>query len=267
MIGVNVVELLARTGFLVKGVLYIVIGTLALQLATGSGGRMTGTGGAFVTVLAQPFGRTLLLAAVIGLLGYAAWRVLQGIFDPDRLGGGWRAVALRVSYVARGGLHAAIGLQAVRLYRGLSASSGATGREVASEAFRWPFGDWLVIVAGLVVIGFAVQQLYSAIACRFEPNLDVSHLRRDAGEWAVSLSRFGIAARGVVFGMLGWFVVDAGWSRNSSEVATTTSLMRLMAAQPGGMGPWLLGIMGAGLIAYGFHQLVHARYLRIRTLG
>jgi hypothetical protein len=262
--GVSALEQLARMGFMVKGILYIVIGALAFQVAAGLGGRMTGTRGALVTVLAQPFGRTLLLIAAVGLLGYAAWRVLQGILDPDRLGGGWRALALRVSYVVRGGLHAALGLQAVRLYRGLSASSGTSGAEIAAEAFRWPFGDWFVILAGLVLLGFAIQQFHAAVTSRFEPNLDVSHLRRDAGDWAVSVSRFGMAARSVVFGMLGWFVVDAGWSRDSAEVATTASLMRLIVAQPGGLGRWLLGITAAGLIAYGFYQLVYARYLRMR---
>ena len=86
----DVIELLARVGFLVKGVLYIVVGALALQVAARTGGRVTGTRGALTTVLGQPFGRTLLLVAAIGLLGYAVWRVLQGLFDPDRLGHDWR---------------------------------------------------------------------------------------------------------------------------------------------------------------------------------
>jgi hypothetical protein len=264
---VNPLELLARTGFLVKGVLYIVIGVLALRVATGLGGRVTGTRGALLTVLGQPFGRTLLLIAAIGLLGYAVWRVLQGLLDPDRLGHDWRAVALRVSFVGRGAVHGALGLQVVRLYRGLSESSGTSEREMAAEAFRWPFGDWLVVLAGLTLIGFAVQQVYAAITSRLERNLDLAHLRREAGEWAVSLSRFGMAARGVVFALLGWLVVGAGWSRDSSEVATTGSSMRLLGAQPGGLGRWLLGITAAGFIAYGFYQLVLARYLQIRRMG
>ena len=263
----NPLELLARTGFLVKGVLYLIIGLLALRVATGLGGRVTGTRGALMTVLGQPFGRTLLLIAAIGLLGYGVWRILQGLLDPDRLGHEWRAVALRVSYVGRGALHAALGLQVIRLYRGLSESSGTSEREMAAEAFRWPFGDWLVVLAGLTLIGFAVQQVYAAITSRLERNLDLANLRRDAGEWAVSLSRFGMAARGVVFALLGWFVVDAGWSRDPSEVATTASSMRLLAAQPGGLGRWLLGISAAGFIAYGFYQLVLARYLQIRRMG
>jgi hypothetical protein len=94
--------------------------------------------------------------------------------------------------------------------------------------------------------------------------LKVNNLRQEAGEWAVLVSRFGVGARAVVFMMFGWFVIQAGWSRDSSEVPTTPVLMRILAAQPGELGDWMLGTMAAGLIAYGFYQLVHARYLRIR---
>ena len=77
MNGFGAITWLARVGFLVKGVLYVVIGALALQVAAKTGGRVTGTRGALTTVLGQPFGRTLLLVVVVGLLGYAAWRILQ----------------------------------------------------------------------------------------------------------------------------------------------------------------------------------------------
>jgi hypothetical protein len=258
-----VLEFLARTGFLVKGALYMVIGALALQAVTGAGGRLTGAQGALITVLVQPFGRVMLFMAAVGLFGYAAWRVLQGLLDPDHLGRQWKALALRASYVGRGLLHALLGFQAIRLYRGLPAT-GSGERQIAAEAFRWPLGDWLVVLAGLGLMAFGVQQIYAALACRLEPNLKVANLRRDAGEWAVSVSRFGMGARAAVFIMLGWFVVDAGWSRDASEVATTPVLMRILASQPGGLGDWMLGFVAAGFIAYGFYQVIHARYLRIR---
>jgi hypothetical protein len=109
MNGFDAIAWLARVGFLVKGVLYMVIGALALQVAAKAGGRVTGTRGALTTVLGQPFGRTLLLVAVVGLLSYATWRILQGLFDPDRLGNNWRGFAVRASFVARGALHAVLG--------------------------------------------------------------------------------------------------------------------------------------------------------------
>jgi Domain of Unknown Function (DUF1206) len=264
MNGFGPLELLARAGLLVKGVLYLVVGVLALQVAGKVGGRVTGMRGALTTVLAQPFGRTLLLVAAVGLLSYAAWRLLQGLFDPDRLGHNWRGLAIRVSFVARGVVHAMLGLQAFRLFRGLSALSGTSEREVATEAFAWPFGDWFVVLAGIGLIGFAVQQVYAAITGRLERGLDVAELRREAGEWAVGLSRFGVAARAIVFALLGWAIVVAGWFRDASEVGSTASSLRILAAQPGGLGRWLLGVTAAGFVAYGFYQIIHARYLHIR---
>ena len=267
MNGFGALEWLARTGFLVKGVLYMVIGVLALQVAARAGGRVMGTRGALMTVLGQPFGRTLLLVAAIGLFGYAAWRVLQGLLDPDRLGHDWRALGTRVGFVAGGIVHAALGWQAFRLYRGLSARSGSSAEhDVATEALRWPLGDWLVVLAGLGLIGFALQQVYAAITNRLERNLDVEQMRREAGAWAAGLSRFGVAARAVVFALLGWAIVAAGWSRDTSEVGTTTSSLRTLAEQPGALGRWLLGVTAAGFVAYGFYEIIHARYLHIRRV-
>ena len=265
MSGFSVLERLARAGFLVKGVLYILIGVLALQVAMREGGRVTGTGGALRVVLGQPFGRTLLLAASVGLFGYAAWRVLQGLIDPDREGADWRGLAMRASFVLRGLVHAGLGWEALRLYRGLSAS-GNSERKIAREALQWPLGDWLVVLAGIGLIGFAVQQVWAAITSRLERNLDLQSMRREAGGWAAGVCRFGVAARAVVFALLGWTIIAAGWSRNAAEVGTTASSLRTLAEQPGDLGTWLLGVIAAGLVAYGFYEIIHARYLRIRRV-
>ena len=78
------------------------------------------------------------------------------------------------------------------------------------------------------------------------------------------MSRFGVAARAMVFIVLGWSAVIAGWSRDASEVSTTAASMRTLGSQPGELGRWLLALAAAGFIAYGFYQIVHARYLQIR---
>ena len=266
MNGFHALQSLARAGFLVKGVLYMVIGALAIQVAFRAGGGFTGTRGALTAVLGQPFGRTLLLVAAIGLFGYGAWRILQGLFDPDRLGHRWLAVFTRVTLVVRGIVHGALGLQALTMYRGLGARSGPSERQLAAEAFQWPFGDWVVVLAGLGLIAFAVSQVFAAITGRLERNLDVQELRREAGVWAVGVSRFGVAARAVVFALLGWTIVAGGWSRDPGEVGNMASSLRTLAEQPGALGRWLLGVTAAGFVAYGFYEMIHARYLHIRRI-
>jgi hypothetical protein len=264
MTGSRALELLARTGFVVKGLLYLVVGTLALRVAAHAGGRFTGTRGALVTVLDQPFGRALLLAAAVGLVGYATWRIIQGVADPDGYGRGWTGIGMRIGFVGRGVVHAALGIQAWRLYRGLRGASTGTERAVAAEALDWPFGEWLLVLAGLSVIGFAVHQVYLAFQGRLEKNLDLGELRREAGTWAVGVSRFGVAARAVVLILLGWGAAAAGWFQDAAEMNSTASSLRALGAQPGGLGRFLLGFTAAGFIAYGIYQFVHARYLRIR---
>jgi hypothetical protein len=215
-------------------------------------------------VLGQPFGRALLLIAAIGLFGYAAWRIVQGVLDPDRYGRDWKGLGMRIGFVARGLMHGALGWQALRIYRGMSTGGASSERRVARELLDWPLGDWLLVLAGLGLTAYAIWQIYAGYTGKFEPGLDVAQLRRDAGDWAVQVSRFGLAARALVFIVLGWSAVAAGWARDAAEVGSTASSLRTLGAQPGDLGRWLLGVAAAGFIAYGFYQMIHARYLRIR---
>jgi hypothetical protein len=172
---------------------------------------------------------------------------------------------MRISYVVRGLIHGAVGWQALRLYRGLGTSDGdGSGRAAAAEALTWPLGDWLVVAAGLGLIAFALHELYVAYKGDLADDFDERQLGREAGAWAVHISRFGIAARAVVFLLIGGSAVVAGFSENPSDVQTTESSLRTLASQPGGWGRALLGITAAGFIAYAFYQMVHARYLRIQ---
>jgi len=249
---VGALELLVRTGFLVKGLLYIGIGALALQVALRTGGRFTGARGALATLASAPYGRVVLLLAGSGLL------------DPDRLGRDWRPLSTRAGYVIRGAFHGALGWYALKLSQGLARSSDHAERAAAVEALQWPFGDWLLVLVGVCLAGFAAVELFEALRGRFEPNLQIDQMKREVGAWAVGVCRFGVGARAVVMILLGWAVAGAGLARDPSEVGTTESSLRTIAQQPAGTGRWLLAITAAGLIAYGFYEILHARFLRIR---
>ena len=257
------VELLARTGLVVKGILYAIVGILAWRLAVGLGGKVTGSQGALISVLGQPFGRALILVAAGGLFGYAAWRTAQGLFDTDRRGRSWRALGVRTSYVARGVLHAAVGWQALRLYRGLSARTG-TQNDIAREVFTWPLGSWVVVVTGLGLFAFAAYQMHRAAKGELGRHFDRERLRREIGSWAIHASRAGIAARSLVFGVVAWYLVRSGWNANPAEVAGSAKAIRAFGYPPEPFGSWLLGATGLGLIAYGFYEVLQARYRTVR---
>jgi hypothetical protein len=257
-------DLLARLGFSAKGVLYGVVGLLAFLAAIGAGGRITDSDGALRAILTQPFGRTMLLVVAAGLFGYAAWRTLEGIVDSEGRGTELKDLAVRGSYVVRGLLHGFLGWKVLQLYRGVSVA-GTSEKALVAETFTWPLGEWMVILSGLGLLGFAVYQLFRAATTKLGRQFDLDGLRRDLGEWAVTVCRAGIAARGIVFGVIAWFLIQAGITGRASKTADSADAIRFVADWPEPLGSWLLGGVGAGLLAYGVFQALNAKYRRIRT--
>lgn len=256
------IERLARVGYAAKALLYTVVGMLALQSALGSGGRTTGSRGALATLVRQEYGAILLVAIAAGLFGYAGWRIIEAVLDPEHRGTTPKALALRASFAARGLLHAALGIQAVRLATGTSGANGQALEEWTARVLGAPLGRWLVAAAGLAVAGYGVYQLYRAWAAKLSRQLDIASLSRDAGAWLTKVCRFGIGARGVVFAICGWYLVRAGIGRDATAVADTGEALGAIEHQP--FGEWLLAVVAVGLIAYGAYEIVQARYRVIR---
>lgn len=257
-------DVLARVGFAGKGFLYGVIGLLAFLAAIGEGGKVTGSEGALLEIMSKPFGHILLLVLAIGLFGYATWRVLEGIVDSERRGTEPKDLAVRASYVVRGLLHGYLGWKVLQLYRG-SSVEGSSQEEVVAETFTWPLGEWMVILCGIGLMGFAAYQLYRAATAKLGRHFDVDALRRDLGGWAVAICRVGLAARGIVFGVVGWYLIKAGMSGRASKSADSAEAIRLAADWPEPLGSWILAGVGAGLLAYGVFQALNAKYRSIRT--
>ncbi len=259
------IEKLARAGFAAKALLYAIVGGLALQAALGSGGKTTGTRGALREVLGKPFGAVALMIIAVGLLGYATWRVVEGIADPERKGSDAKGLALRGSYVVRGIAHAILAVQALRLASSHTGggSDGAATKEATSRAMALPHGDWLVMLLGVGVACFGLYQLYRAAQSKLGKQLDFGRLRSEAGEWAIVVSRFGIAARGVVFTMIGFLLVRAGQHNNASESGGVGDA--LAALGDGTKGQVVLTVVAVGLMAYGAYEVVQARYRHIRA--
>ena len=256
------IEWLARVGYAAKAVLYTVVGVLALQSALGNGGKTTGSRGALTTLVRQNFGAAILVVIAAGLFGYATWRIIEAILDPERRGTTAKGLALRTSFAVRGIVHAALGLQAVRLATGAAPGRGQAVETWTGRLLDAPFGRWLVVAAGLGVAGYGIYQLYRAWAAKLSRQLDLASLSREAGSWLLQVSRCGIAARGVVFGICGWYLVRAGVAHDATAAADTGEALGAIARQP--FGHWLLAIVAVGLIAYGAYEVVQARYRVIR---
>jgi len=254
------VERLARCGFAAKGVVYLVIGFLALQAAMGSGGRTTDTTGALRTLLNQPFGKLLLAVVTVGLFGYALWRLVEATINPGGGDRGAKDIPKRIGYVVSGITYGALGLTAVRLLMGTGTRGGGS-KSLTAGLMAQPLGQWLVVGLGLAAIGTGLSFLWKAYKTEFRSEFNLHQMSEGQTRAVILSGRIGYAARGVVFGLIGFFLVMAGLHANPKEARGLEGVLDQLAKQP--YGPWLLGLAAVGLMAYGVHMFVAARYRKV----
>jgi hypothetical protein len=253
---------LARIGFVSKALVYAVVGGLALAAAARAGGRVTDTSGALRFILGQPYGQVLLIVLAAGLCGYALWRVLDAYYDPDRDGRTPWGLFVRVGHAIRGAVYGGLGLEAFRLANGLRGSNGREAQLWTARIMELPFGDWLVGIAGLIVVGVGVSEVSDSVKARLDKSIDLTRIPRGLRLAAVNVSRFGVGARGVIITVIGMFLVKAALAHDPSQVhSTRQSMVELAGAVD---GRWMLAAIGAGLLAYAMDQALHARCRRIR---
>jgi hypothetical protein len=261
------VERLARLGYAAKGVVYLIIGGIAARAAFGSGERVEGSQGALRTILEQPFGRALLGLTALGLAGYALWRFVQAALDPEHKGTDAGGAAKRAGYAISGVIHVGLALAAVRMVMGGGGGQGGgdSADHWTAVLMRQPAGRWLVAAVGLGIMAYGAYALYRAYAVKLDRQLDLSRMGPEARTWAVRAGRAGIAARGVVFLVMGFFLLRAALQFDPSEARGLDGALQTL--QQASYGPWILALVALGLAAYGVYQLVEARYRRIQPQG
>lgn len=255
---------LARLGFGAKAVLYATVGLLAFAAGRRRGDHTVGTRGALDTVFDLPLGRAMIVVIAAGLLGYAVWRVVQGITDPERRGRDFKGVAVRTSFVARGVVHGALAVTAFRLAAGLGGrqEDGQQIEQWTARLLGAPAGETLVLVAGASVIGYGVYQLYRAAVAKLSRQLRLQPMSARTSRWIVGVSRFGIGARGVIFCFIGLLLIRAANRHDASQAGGVGDSLRELIGL-GGLGRWPMIVTALGLIAYGGYELVNARYRNI----
>ncbi|HEX8395080.1 MAG TPA: DUF1206 domain-containing protein [Longimicrobium sp.] len=250
------VERLARIGYAARGVVYVLLGIIAGQAALGKRG-VTDQRGVFAEIVSRPGGKFMLGLVALGLMGYAVWRFVAASINPEGDSAGRRA-----AFAVSGVVHTGLALSAARM--AMSSSSGGGGNANASltaKALDAPGGQFLVAAAGLVIAGYGIQQIIHGWRAELDKRLDLSRLEANTRRAAITAARAGLAARGVVFILIGFFLVQAARHDNASETRGMDGALR--ALHNTAYGPWLLGLVALGLIGFGVTQLLNARYRRI----
>jgi Domain of Unknown Function (DUF1206) len=252
-------EWLARAGFVARGVIYGIIGILAIKVAVGAGGTTTNQQGALETIARQPFGKVLLILVAIGLGGYALWRLIHALLGhgPENSDTGFDRVAALGSGIVYAGLCAV----AVEILLGAGGSSSGSAQKTTAGVFGWPAGTWLVGFAGAVLIGIGLYQGYRGLSQDFLKDSKTEQMSSRVRHWIEWIGTFGHLARMVVFGLVGVFLIKAAVDYNSSKAVGLDGALAKLAHQS--FGPFLLGLVAAGLVAFGLYSLSDARYRRI----
>ena len=246
--------ILARAGYAARGLVYLVVGGLAFAAAVGHRANSTGSRGALLALMDAPGGMILMILLIIGLVGYSAWRFIQSLRDTDQQGTELKGLVIRAGLFVSGVTHLLLALFALSLVAGWGKSSGGTSW--TEKLLGMPLGQVLLGIIGAVVIGAGIAHLVKGVKAGYR-----KYMKIQPSTAVDFICRFGLIAKGVTFGISGMLLISAAWWRKSQETGGMKDALQTLQEQP--YGPWLLGTVALGLIAFGVYSFVEARHRRI----
>ncbi|MET7299452.1 DUF1206 domain-containing protein [Embleya sp. NPDC005575] len=261
---------LARAGLAARGLLYILVGVIAVQIAFGDKNQEADRGGAVEEIGSKPFGEAMLWVLVVALIGMSLWRLVEAAFGqavPDGGKAGKRLMSL--------GRAIFYGVVVASLIRTLTASDGGggqgqeqggssnkTSKDLTAKALDWPGGRYLVGLAGLVLLGVGIGMAVRYALRKFREKLNTGEMSPLQRRMVDLLGMIGGISRGVVFGAAGVFVVVAAVKFDPDRAKGVDETLRSFAGTP--VGPALLVAIALGLVVFGLYSFCEARWRRVR---
>ena len=249
----------ARVGFMAKGLVYALIGALAVQVAFGHSEK-TDQQGALQSVAEKPGGSVVLWLMVLGFVGYALWRFSEAAWGRREETDEKKRTLKRLGSAANGLIYLGFGILALRTVTAGS-SGGSTSADITATVLKWPGGQTIVFVAGLVVIAIAVALTVRGLKTDFEKHLDTGRMSPTTFQAVRRLGQVGYVARGVVFGLVGIFVCKAAMDYQPNKASGFDVALQSIAEAP--FGQFLLVLAALGLICFGAYCFAEARYRRL----
>ncbi len=252
---------LARAGFVARGIMYAVIGWIALEIAFRHTSQQADKNGALHELSATPVGAFLLWVLVVGFFGMALWRLSEAVYGAP--GSDGRKATTRLGMLGRAVLYAVTGYGVLKYAIGTGgpASTNQQSVDLTATLMRHTGGKILVIVIGLVLIGAGLAQAYSYWREKFLKNLQTGQMSRRTRQILEWLGRVGGVARGIIFVTAGIFLIVAAAESKPQQAKGIDSSLRALAHTPA--GPWLLVLVAIGLIMFGVFSCCEARWRRI----
>jgi hypothetical protein len=260
-----VLRWLARAGLTARGVLYLIIGWIALQVAFGQSGHQADQTGALRLLGRNPAGEVALWLLVIGFAGMCLWRVTEAIYgaagpDGDKATARLAALgrALVYGFITFGVLKYAVGLGAPK-------SSDQQSVDLTAKVMSHPGGRAVVIIVGVALAGGGLSLAYSAARTKFLKKLNTGEMTTHTRTVVTWLGRVGGVARGAVFVIAGIFLIVAAADARPQQAKGLDTALRALTRTA--LGPWLLLVVAIGLIMFGAFSCCEARWRRVQVQG
>ncbi|MFV2143678.1 DUF1206 domain-containing protein [Isoptericola sp. G70] len=253
-------RVLARAGYAASGVVHLLIGWLAVRLALGSSSGSADESGAFRQLASAPGGMIVLWAVTLGFAALALWQLTEALVGVPGVDDAQEAGA-RVKAGGKGVLYGVLAAMAARYAVGGGGGGGGGQQEsLTATLMQDPAGRWLVVAAGLVIVGVGIFHVVKGWRKKFLEDLRGAGGGK-AGVAVVRLGQVGYIAKGVALAVLGGLFVAAGVTHDADKAGGLDDALRTIRDQP--FGTALLIVTGVGIAAYGVYSLARARYARI----
>jgi membrane protease YdiL (CAAX protease family) len=249
---------LARAGLVARGIIYILIGWLAVLVALGHGSREADQQGALQLLAGKPYGSASLWLLGIGFAAYALWRLSEAAHG---VAGAGKRSGPRLRSLARAVIYAFLSYLTFEVISGTQGSQSGQQQDITAAIMRHPGGRWLVAIAGLVVLVIGLDLATQGIRRKFLRYLRTSQLSQRTRRIVKLLGVIGTVARGLVVALVGVGVIDAAVSRDPSTSGGIDKALLTLRNQPA--GPVLLGVVALGLVIFGIYGLCEARWRKV----
>lgn len=257
-------EILRRIGYGAKGILYGVLGMLAVTSAFGAGSQNLGFKDAIQWVTEQPFGAVILGILILGLVSYSLYRLGTAIFDLENNGSDKKAIAKRIGYLCSGLAYAALAVFASsQLFAGQSSSGGTTKNQLVGMLLDNTAGMIFlgVVAGGLILAG--LNQLYRGWTGKYRDRFAMSELPSGTSRFVKWSARLGLTSRAIIFGLMGYLLVLAVLQSNPNQAGGTEKALSWLSGTTA--SSWLFALVAAGLVAYAIYAAAIAYCGKFRT--
>lgn len=255
---VKTVRMLARFGCISIGMVYCLVGVLALLNLFRITNAEADEEGIMQFVLDLPLGEVMLGIIGVGLAGYIIWRFYEAITDPYEMGNDWKSIITRIGIASTGVAYGTIAYAALQELRGVNNEDGQ--EQMVAEVLQWDLGPWLIGLAALPALVSAGAQFYYGASNAFTRRLNTESLSEDKENVVFWLGKIGYFARGIILLVICLFFIKAALHEDPSEIGNTDAAFDFIGR--GWVGHSFFVIVALGTISYGLFMFTFSMFYR-----